>query len=102
MMKEYRFMLARLESLQRAVVELEAENKRLREENAKLRAEQVCHGDQCRIEESRQLRDVLATLMKEIPFEMQEVREISPQGRAAWIKAARLLLRAGVLKGGGG
>ena len=31
--------------------QLRAENKRLREENAKFRAEQVCHGDQCKLEE---------------------------------------------------
>ena len=47
------------EEQERYIASLEAENKRLREENAKFRAEQVCHADQCKLEENKWLRELL-------------------------------------------
>jgi len=38
---------------------LEKEVERLREENTKLKAEQVCHSDQCKLEEIKRLREAL-------------------------------------------
>ena len=54
------------EAAERYVSGLEEENKQLRKENTKLKAEQVCHNDQCKLDEISRLRELLEEAQEEI------------------------------------